>query len=168
VLNKLTVGDVLLVPTGDGRAGVGQVVATYGKDAYFFAIFDRVLSLEEAPDQAAKAVTRPLLLLACSFDAKLHAGHWTIVAHSPVDPTIPLLAYKEVVGWPPKVDVVDHSGTQRRSATQAEADSLPNRKIISPAILEKAFRASVGLEPWLPAFDELRSDRIVPSSSICQ
>ena len=25
-------GDVFVVPTGDGRAGVGQVVATYGKD----------------------------------------------------------------------------------------------------------------------------------------
>jgi hypothetical protein len=144
------------VPTGDDRAGVGQVVATYGKDAYFFAIFDRVLPLSEASGQAVNALSAPLLFLALSLDAKIHAGHWTVVGRAPVAPSIPLPAYKEAVGSAGNVEVVDYSGTQRRPATRIEASALPNRKIVAPVRLEKALRASLGLEPWLEAFDELR------------
>jgi hypothetical protein len=40
------------------------------------------------------------------------------------------------------------------------------RKVVAPARLEKALRAALGLEPWLEWFDELRVDKVVPSSSL--
>jgi hypothetical protein len=166
VVSKPQVGDIFIVPTGDGRAGIGQVVGAYGKDAYFFAIFDLVLPVDVAAERAPEALSCSVLLLALSLDAKLHAGHWTIVAHGPVDASIPLPAYKEAVGRSTKFDVVDYTGDRRRPATRLEVETLPNRKVVAPVRLEKALQASLGLELWLEAFDELRPKRKTTTSDI--
>lgn len=152
---KPEVGDVFTIPTGDGRAGVGQVVATYGKDAYFFAIFDGAVPLDEAGARAREIASNPVRFIALSLDAKIHAGHWTVVARAPVDPSVPLPAYKEAVGVPPRYEIVDYSGTRRRPATTAEVDAVPNRKIVAPVRLERALKATLGIEPWLDAFDDM-------------
>lgn len=156
VTRHLSVGDVFVVPVGDGRTAIGQVVGTYGNDAYFFAIFERVFESEVGEEQAMEALADPVRFLALSLDAKLHAGHWTIVGNAPVGAAVELPAYKEAIGRPGQVDVVDHSGTRRRPATPSEAAALPNRKVVAPVRLEKALRASLGLEPWTEAYDELR------------
>src|SRR5699024_5708483 len=90
---RLALGDVFVVPVGDGRAAVGQIVGTYGSDAYYFAIFDGVVSVDEVQDRLHDVLTGPVLLLALSMDAKFYAGHWTVVARAPVA-DIPLPAYK--------------------------------------------------------------------------
>jgi hypothetical protein len=131
VSRKPKVGDVFIIPTGDDLAGVGQVVGSYGKDALYLAIFDIVLPPDGAAERAGEALTAPVLLLGLSMDAKIYAGHWTIVGHAPVDPAIPLPAYKEAVGAAGAVDVVDYSGDRRRAATAAEAAALPNRKVVA-------------------------------------
>ncbi len=164
--SRPTVGDVFIVPTGDGRAAVGQVVGSYGRHAYYFAIFDFILPLEDAVRRASEALTAPLLLLGLSLDAKIHSGEWTVVARAPVDAALPLPAYKESVGDPPRVDVVDYSGQRRRTATAAEAEWLPNRKVVAPVRLERALKAQLGLEPWLDAFNELRAASIVSSAEV--
>lgn len=158
-------GDVFVVPTGDGRAGVGQVVGRYGKDAYFLAIFETVLPQAEAAGRATEALSGPVRLLALSLDAKVHAGHWPVVGRAPVSQSVPLPAYKEAVGGPMQYDVVDHSGLRRRPATVAEVEKLPNRKVVAPVRLERALRGLLGLEPWLSAFDELLVTEGYPTSS---
>ena len=163
---RLRVGDVFVVPTGDGRAGFGQIVAPYEKGFYFFAIFDLAVPLDEAPSRFTEGLAAPVRFLALSMDAKLYVGHWYVVANAPVDPTIPLPAYKLSVGSPTNLEVVDYSGQRRRRATRAEAASLPYRDIVAPVLLERALRASLGLEPWLEPFDELRVENVVPSSSL--
>jgi hypothetical protein len=166
VSRKPKVGDVFIIPTGDDLAGVGQVVGSYGKDALYLAIFDIVLPPDGAAERAGEALTAPVLLLGLSMDAKIYAGHWTIVGHAPVDPAIPLPAYKEAVGAAGAVDVVDYSGDRRRAATAAEAAALPNRKVVAPVRLERALRAALGLEPWLEAFDELKADRLITTAAV--
>jgi hypothetical protein len=145
---------------------VGQVLATYGRHAHYFAIFDRVLPLDEASEGATQALSAPLLLLALSMDAKIHAGHWSVVAHAAVDPSIPLPAYKEDVGTPDNIEVVDYSGDRRRPATAIEAATLPYRKVVAPVRVERALRASLGLEPWLDAYDELRAEGRVTTADM--
>jgi hypothetical protein len=166
VVSKPKVGDVFIVPTGDDRAGIGQVVGTYGNDAYFFAIFDLVLPADVAAERASEGLSCPVLFLTLSLDAKLHAGHWTVVAHAPVDASIPLPAYKEAVGRSTKFDVVDYTGSRRRQATRLEVETLPNRKVVAPVRLEKVLQASLGLEPWLEAFDELRPKGRITTADI--
>lgn len=156
VAKRPRVGDVFTIPTGDGRAGVGQVVASYGKDAFFLVVFEPVVSISDLPASMLDVLAGPVQLLALSLDAKFYAGHWHIVDRAPVREDLPLPAYKEAVASADHIDVVDYSGSRRRRANKEEAASLPNRKIVAPVRLERALRASLGLEPWLEAFDDLR------------
>ena len=162
---KLKTGDVFSVPIDGARVGVGQIVATYGKDAYYFAIFDIV-----APDVASidleQAPLGRVLFLALSLDAKLAAGHWNVVGHRPVREGMPLPAFKEAVGVPDRIDVVDYSGEKRRPAQSAEVELLPNRKVIAPVRLEKALRAKHGLEPWSEAYTDLAPNESMTTAQL--
>lgn len=151
---KLKIGDVFSLPIDDERVGFGQIVATYGKDAYYFAIFDSVAAAGTSID-LDKALNERIVFLALSLDAKLAVGHWSVVGNRPVRPGTPLPAFKEAVGGPERIDVVDYSGQRRRPAQGAEADLLPNRKVVAPVRLEKALRAKHGLEPWIEAYSDL-------------
>jgi len=162
---KLKAGDVFSVPIDDERVGVGQIVATYGKDAYYLAIFDVV-----APDAASidldQAPLGRVLFLALSLDAKLAAGHWSVVGNRPVHEQMPLPAFKEAVGSPDRIDVVDFSGAKRRRAEGPEAELLPNRKVVAPVRLEKALRAKHGLEPWAEAYTDLAPNESMTTAQL--
>jgi hypothetical protein len=150
------VGDVFTIPCGDGLVGIGQVVATYGKDAYYLAVVEHVAPVADVPGRVADLLGGPVRLLALTLDAKFHAGHWQVIGRAPVRDDTPLPAYREAVTTGDHVDVVDYSGTRRRRASRSEAGLLSTRKIVAPVRLERAIRADLGLEPWLAAFDELR------------
>lgn len=152
---KLQTGDVFTIPLDENRIGVGQVVATYLDDGYYFAVFDATFPPDTSLDLDS-LVREPIAFLTLSLDALIHAGHWVVVGRAPVTDDLPLPAYKEMVGGPERVDVVDYSGRRRRRASAAEAGTLPNRSIVAPARLEKALRAHCGLEPWQEAFAKLR------------
>jgi len=153
---RLSVGDVFLIPVEGTTAAVGQIVATY-LNAFFLATFDGITETD-APD-VDRALASPVVFLVLALDAKLALGHWPIVARRPVADDIPLPAFKEAVGSPERIRVIDHSGTRERSATAEEARALRHRAIIAPVLLERAVRARLGLEPWLDAFDEFTPDR---------
>ena len=152
---RLKIGDVFLVPLDEIRVGVGQIVAKY-LSAYYLATFERVF--ERDATDVDEALRSPVVFLALSLDAKLALGHWPILANVQVSEHIPLPAFKEAFGSPDRIDVVDFSGTLRRSATDAEASAVRNRTVIAPVVLEKAMRARLGLEPWLEHYDHLVPD----------
>lgn len=162
---RLAIGDVFTVPIDDRRSGVGQVVGTYGKDAYFFAIFDVVLTAGNEYELDA-AVKSRVLFLALSMDAKLAAGHWTVVGRQPVSPHVKMPAFKESVGSPGSYEVVNHDGTLRRPATSADVELVPNRKVIAPVRLEKALRAKHGIGAWLEAYTDLAPDELATSQRL--
>jgi hypothetical protein len=152
---NLSAGDVFAVPLDDGRFVVAQVVATYGEDAYYFAVFEPVFARGDQPD-LSEVTSTGVAFLALSFDAKIAAGHWPMLGNRGVRRGVPLPAFKEMVGGPGRIDVVDFSGTRRRSASPEESRRLPNRSFVSPALLEGAVRASHGLEAWHDEYDRLR------------
>jgi len=156
VSQRLAVGDVFLIPLEGTVATVGQIVSTY-LSAYFLATFDEITETDSP--LVDRPLASPVVFIALALDAKLALGHWPIVARRPVADDIPLPAFKESVGSSERIRVVDHSGTRHRPATPKEAGILRNRTIIAPAVLERAVRARLGLEPWLDAFDELIPDR---------
>ena len=59
---RLKVGDVFTVPIDEGRLGVGQIVGTYGTDAYYFAIFDAVTSWPASIDLGQVLNTKVIYL----------------------------------------------------------------------------------------------------------
>lgn len=149
-----TVGDLFTIPVDDARFGVGQIVGTYGKDAYYLAVYDYVAPEADSID-VDEALEARVIFLALSLDAKLAAGHWTVIDHRAVPDSVHLPAYKEAMGGPGRVEVVDYSGARRRPASEAEAELLPNRKVVAPVRLERALRAKHGLEPWVEAYIKL-------------
>jgi hypothetical protein len=158
-------GDVFTIPLDDERVGHGQVVGGFGSDAYFFALFDSARMRGQEVDLDA-LVREPVAFLGLSFDAKIAAGEWAIVGNRPVADDMPLPAFKEMVGSPDRVDVVDFSGDRRRPAIGEEAEWLPNRKIIAPVRLEKALRAKFGLEPWTEAYAALEPSQVATTARL--
>ena len=153
-LNK---GDVFVVPLGDGRAGVGQIVGRYRKVYYYMAIFDQVVPDTQADLSGLLPLTaESIVLLALTLDGKLYARHWSVVGSAPVTDLVPFPAYKEAVGFPPKYEVVDYSGERRRRATPREEEDLPYRAVVAPALLEMALKARLGLGPAHESFGQLQ------------
>lgn len=163
--SRVSIGDVFEIPLDERRKVYGQVVGKYRNDAYYLAVFDRVLDREQSPPLEL-AVDAPLSLLALSFDAKLAAGHWPIVGRADVADDMPLPAYKEAVGSPDNIQVVDYSGTRRRPATADEARALPNRTLVAPIRLEKALRALQELEPWRSDYEALLPNEALTTSRL--
>lgn len=154
---RLVVGDVFTVPIDAQRSGVGQVVGTYENDAYYFAIYDAVVTDETPlPDPANCRI----LFLALSMDAKIFVGDWKVVGRQPVPADIPLPAFKVAVGPDAKYYVENFDGTARRPASGDEVDYLPNRKVVAPVRLEKALQAKHGIRPWLEAYTDLAPDEV--------
>ena len=162
---RLHVGDVFSVPLDGWRLGVGQVVATYGRDAYFFALLEPAFARDERLD-LEQALRAPVALLALSLDAKIAAGDWVVLGNQPIPEGMPLPAFKEMVGGPDRVDVVDFSGKRRRRAEGEEAEWLPNRKIVAPVRLEKALKAKHGLEPWNEAYAALEPSQVATTARL--
>jgi hypothetical protein len=159
------VGDVFSVRIDEERFGLGQVVAVYGNNAYFFALFEPTFAQGQRLD-LEREVRAPVALLALSLDAKIAVGDWRVLGNAPVPDDMPLPAFKEMVGTPDRVDVVDYSGGRRRPARDDEAERLPNRKIVAPVRLEKALRAKHGLEPWIDAYAELEPSTITSTARL--
>jgi Immunity protein 26 len=120
----LTVGDVFSVPIDESHVGVGEVVATYLKDAYCFAIFDAAATDAGSID-IDQALQEMILFLALSLDGNLGAGHWTVVGRRPVSEGIPLPAVKVAVGLGGQFDVIDYSGQRRRLASEPKLGCSP-------------------------------------------
>jgi hypothetical protein len=163
--DRLRLGDVFVLSLDDERIGIGQVVATYRDDAYFFALFSPAYERDQLPD-LRDVLQEPIAVLALSLDAKVAVGDWIVIGNLPVADDIPLPAYKEMVGSPERVDVVDFSGEQRRPARGEEAEWLPNRKVVAPVRLERALRARHGLEPWLEAYAALEPSQVATTARL--
>jgi hypothetical protein len=164
---RIKLGDVFTVPTNEGRNGVGQVVALGEQpQLYYLAVFDDVVPEDAPVNRLLTAVESPVLFLGLSMAAKFTAGHWTVVGTKPVGSQVRLPAYKVSIGFPPAWEIVDHTGTRRRPATELEAELLPYRKVVSPMYFEVALRAHLGLEPWHEAFDALKPQGVIRSSDL--
>jgi hypothetical protein len=128
--------------------------------AYYMTIFDVVTREEDAPSDVAAALAAPVLFASLSYDGKIYAGHWRIIDHAPVSRTTRLPAYRVAIGAPPRPYIEDFFAIKRRRASRKEARALPERGFVSPAVLERALRAHHGMEPWLPAFDDLALNQL--------
>ncbi|MCL2092005.1 MAG: hypothetical protein FWH11_12550 [Micrococcales bacterium] len=162
---RLELGDVFAIPLDGSRAGIGQVVATYGQGAFYFAIFDLLVHPDAAEASIDEALTADLLFLAPSLDSRLPVPYLTVIGSRPVRPGLPLPAHREVDA-DNLVQVVDFSGRRRRPATDDEARRLQNRRFVAPLRLARALRATAGMEPWQEGYAELVPDEALSSDRL--
>lgn len=132
------------------------MVAEYKGGSFYAAIFQNVTDSDGS--SLDDSLESPVVLLGLTLDGKIHAGHWPIVANRPISDRVKLPAYKVAVGSPHEIYVEDFSGVRSRPATPEEVDSLSNRTVVAPILLEKAARARLGLEPWRDDYQTLIPD----------
>ena len=165
-MSKPKSGDVFVVPTGDGRAGIGRVVAAYGTDAYFFAIFDLVLPVNEARERVSEApfctgaISRTLVGRQAS---RGRLGGRDSGSRRPGDPVAGLQGGSRLFG--------PGRGGRLLGAAQAACDFLRGCRLAEQegrcsSASRTRVRATLGLEPWLEQFDELRVENVTPTASL--
>lgn len=166
-MKRLREGDVFLIPIDEHRNGVGQIGAIVNTAHSYFAIFDAVVEAGDQPD-VRSILSRPLLFLALSMDAKILNGTWPVVGSYLVVSNIPFPAYKVELHEPNNFYVSDYLDTKHRKATKTEASLLRYRTISSPIGVEKALQAHHGLLPWTERYEkflpnyELTSANLIP------
>jgi len=153
LVSRFEIGDVFRLPIDSNRVGFGQIVGKYGRNAYYFAIFETPHAIDD-PIDAASLVGGEISLLALSLDALLVRGDWEIVGRTE-PPSIRWPTYREAVA-PDVLDAVDSTGNERRRIDEREAASLPTRSIVAPIRVQNAFQALHGAGPWHDAYDRLR------------
>ncbi|WP_375431311.1 hypothetical protein [uncultured Friedmanniella sp.] len=71
----LKLGDVFVVPTHEGRVGVGQVVGSGEQpQLYYLAVYEEVLPEDSSDEDVVAATQSPVLFLGLSMMAKIHRG----------------------------------------------------------------------------------------------
>lgn len=151
------VGEVLSIPTGDGRVAIGQLTAKTGR-LFFVTVFDRVVPEDRAEASIEVALTSPVLLMGLSMPTRITSGHWTSLGERPVVAAELLPAFKETIGGDAAWHVVDWSGDRRRAATSLEVASLRLRKVVAPAWFDLGLRAHLGLTGWRDELEAIKPD----------
>lgn len=158
---QVKVGDVFLVLlVGIGWA-IGQLISDYKGDLYV-AIF-------------GQRVKRPMwirivLLLQSEFfgakaDAKLFHGDWPIMGNVQKNLTsFPQPAFKVLQSGVTYIESRDQMFS--RPASASEVNLLIYRSISSPAVIENAVRAHLGIGDWSPHYDEFAANFAITSSKL--
>nr|WP_211283769.1 hypothetical protein [Streptomyces antibioticus] len=96
-----------------------------------------------------------------TMDLFIKNGTWRVLGNwgPPVEPRIPVYKTQFEFNGPFFEQYID--GGVGGQLTDDDASHLRKQKSYSPALVEEAVRALQGLEPWLPIFDEMRSDDAV-------
>ena len=151
---RVKVGDVFEIPIDENLSYIGQVISRY-KAAWYVIVFDHAVPPGNA-DHVTAALRSPALLGGVTFDARFRPGMWTIVGNEPVDSTKYLPALTYGAQRPDGATLTNFEGTKERVATADEARRAPELTFFAPVLIERALKAHLGREPWLPDFDKLK------------
>jgi hypothetical protein len=164
-MKRIRQGDVYAIPIDERRYALSQVVGVWAKKCYYFAVFDIVCYYPIQKSNPLAISDLSIKFITLSFDAKIYHGDWEMVGSFPVRSDIPFPAYKEEVSLQQKTYIVDYTGTRSRLATTGEASLLEDRIIVAPVSIEKALRASLGMQEWDSDYDELLPENIMLTSN---
>lgn len=159
---KSRVGDVFLVPLGQGESVLGQIIDKY-KGALYVFVFDK-----RAPDRDHKvnidSIGQPIFA-ALTLDALLFHGRWPIIGNLKVDLERELKP-KYKIGSHGNCYVENFKGDPLRPATAQEEHDLRFRTIYAPIRLDKATKAYFGCEDWDLAYDDLKYEYVERTSAM--
>lgn len=145
--NGIGEGAVIAIPLGDGRWTLSQVYRP-GID-FFLLVFDEVR--DELPDHPT-ITTRPILG-SWTNDAEVYLGNWKLLSPLPLAAGIfEEPEYAVLRGGEPFVESFDGKTWRPRTVRD---ESLKNRKLRSPLLLEDATRAYFDLKEWVPYYDAM-------------
>jgi hypothetical protein len=154
MLVKFSKGDLLLIPASEGKWAVGQVILKMRRNILLAVFPEFIDSPPGSPGANVTAHGKPELLVE-TMDLRIRDGSWKVFGNRPISTGIDIPKYKVPVGGG-DFFIQDINGNLERPATPDEATRLRGQKSFSPALVENAVRALLGLEAWNLAFDEMR------------
>lgn len=156
-------GDVFLVPLGDARFALGQLVSLWNDELYVVFYEPPVMS-DASPERVED---HDPFLAVLTLDAKLWNGDWPIVGnHRRNLPSIAQPVFKVMYEGRPMVEARDRSWW--RPARDDEFLRLHFRSITSPAVAEDIVKARFGTGAWLPGYDRYLYGYAVASASTAE
>ncbi len=159
---KPSLGDVFMLPVGDGSYGIGQVAGDW-KGELYLVIYDASYATAVADPNDVCSLNP--LLSALSLDAKIYNGDWPIVGNTMENlSSLPQPVYKVEQGGRLYIESRDRNVT--RVASQGEESVLRFRNVVAPIRLENALKALRGVGEWNPRFDELKPDYAQESAKV--
>ncbi|MFS8096310.1 hypothetical protein LFM09_04145 [Lentzea alba] len=124
---KYRENDVLLIPVTDGSFALARVVL---KEPSLLLVLHAVqVRSRDEVDVGSLRTAQPSLLMA-TIPRSIHKGIWRVAGNCPPATEVPI---------PPE-----------------QAQALPGHVSYSPAAIEEAAKALLGLTPWLPWHDKVR------------
>lgn len=153
-------GDVFLLPIGDARFALGQLVSMWNAELYA-VIYEPAVTSDASPELVERH--QPFLAV-LTLDAKLWNGDWPIVGnHRRNLPSIAQPVFKVMHKGSPMVEARDRSWW--RPARDDEFLRLHFRSVASPAVVEDMVTARFRTGAWLPAYDRYLYGYAVASSA---
>jgi len=150
---RFEIGDIFRMSIDARRIGFGQIVGTYERDGYYFAVFEQPHDVNETVDLEL-VIGGEIALLALSFDALLDRGDWEVVGNLP-PPPVQWPVYREAIA-PGVFEAVDYTGHDRRRIDGARRRRFRPAVSLRRYVSKRRFGALHGAAPWHEAFDRLR------------
>jgi hypothetical protein len=164
VVDQVRSGDIFIIPLGDGRAYVGQVL-TSKAGALYVIVFDEQVAVD-AELHFRKTPDDDPLFATLTFDGRFRPGMWRIIGNSnpDLDRYLPAFSYgsAETNGF----KITDFWDKVHRDATPEEAAMVPHRLTRAPVRLEKAVLAHAGILPWKSDYDDLKYAKYPTSAEL--
>jgi hypothetical protein len=147
--------DVFLIPVTESSAAVGRVVMKLKGGNVLVAAYPEVGA--DTVDLQKLSECRPALLVE-TMDLRLKDGKWKLLGKYSASADLGIPVYK--VQLEPDGDFFEQmiDGSIGNRLTRDESARMRRLKSFSPAAVEMAVRALLGLSPWLPDFDEMKFD----------
>jgi hypothetical protein len=154
---KYRQSDVFSIPVSDGTPAVGRVILKMRGGNILVAVYPGHSEIVESADLERLSTSRPVFTVE-TMDLFIKNGRWAVLGKwAPVvESPIPVYKTQFEPGGPFFEQRID--GSIGGQLADEEAIHLKRQKSFSPALVEKAVRAFQGLEPWIPVFDEMRSN----------
>lgn len=144
---KVEVGTVFTIEVCENRLAFGQVV-TEGKPK-LIAVFDFFTDITPPIEVL---IEKKILFLTHVVDNAIAEGRWISIGNTKVTNFV-LPNYK--VETNDGCMVTDHSGRILRVATIEEERTLKFRDSVTPAVIESALKARIGILEWTKYYDRI-------------
>jgi len=161
------IGDIFMLPLGDGRSAIGQVIEKRETASLaMIAVFPTLLNDDQNVTQKELEawISSVPAFFASSFDNAIDLGNWKKIANiAPALGSQNSPAFR-VAGLPFGLILESYDGKQRRWARLREINAAPNPYSVSAKWLENAVKAYFKLSgtQWDSKFEKLLFKNVIP------
>jgi len=167
---KLNIGDVFIIPLGNGEFGFGQIVTPYDKKSggFMMAVFKYKVN-DLTSIFIEKICHKDILLLGFTFDAKIYHKDWTIIGNYTSNIGAIIMPYYRLGTPPGELFIVNYKGERIIEIDEDVFKLLSYKTEIAPIRYENALKAYYKLQEWKEEdYDKLLYTNAIESKKLVE